>query len=211
MFMHNNILIADPPAQICFNGFLRRFSELTREEWDELGYNEAVPLQREPFTDCRTQWVKGADLVMREEAYEILVDEAGRYAHAKATKQAEICSAAETFMLAQIDSQYGPIMRETWPLQSTLAEVSPQGLEAMVAARKAAGGSELTVEEQAAKILANRESWGALSMHVAGMQNGYQDQLDLIVAGVEGAADPDYKAAADAIEAIAVGYVKPTA
>ncbi|MBI9080825.1 MAG: phage tail assembly chaperone [Pseudodesulfovibrio sp.] len=51
----------------------------SRERWDALGYNElARPIAREPHTAYETQWVKGDDLVYREEIITATVDEAAR-------------------------------------------------------------------------------------------------------------------------------------
>jgi len=63
------------PTTVEFNGFQRAFKDLTREEQDEIGFNEAVPLKREPFTIYETKWVKGADLIIREEIISAVVDE----------------------------------------------------------------------------------------------------------------------------------------
>lgn len=65
-----------PPAKVVDDGFVRNFFDLTREEWDELGYNEAMPIKREPFTTYETQWVKGEDMIYREEIVKQEVDEA---------------------------------------------------------------------------------------------------------------------------------------
>lgn len=67
-----------PPATVEFNGFIRNFQDLTRQEWDALGYNEAVPLPRQPFTEYVTKWVKGNDLICRETVVSQAVNEAAR-------------------------------------------------------------------------------------------------------------------------------------
>lgn len=68
MFRYNNgqFKLA-PPATLVVDGFTRKFAELTREQWDALGYNEAVQIQRKPYTIYQTRWEKGADLMYREE------------------------------------------------------------------------------------------------------------------------------------------------
>ena len=79
MFRYNNGQFrVTPPAKIEFEGFQRRFGDLTREQWAELGYHEAVPLRREPFTTYETEWVKGDDLIYREKVVAATVDEASR-------------------------------------------------------------------------------------------------------------------------------------
>lgn len=52
-----------------------RFFDLTRSQQDEIGYNEAIPLAREPFSTYETQWVKGSDLIYREEEVSCVVDQ----------------------------------------------------------------------------------------------------------------------------------------
>lgn len=69
---------ANAPARVEYNGYTRHFADLTREQWDEIGYNEAMPLKREPFTTYETQWVKGDDLVYREKVVSSVVDEAAK-------------------------------------------------------------------------------------------------------------------------------------
>jgi hypothetical protein len=61
-----------------YAGYIRNFADLTPAQRDELGYNEAVPLKREPFTTYVTEWVKGGDLVYRETATSQDVDETAR-------------------------------------------------------------------------------------------------------------------------------------
>ena len=76
MFRHNNGQFkVTPPATVVFNGFTRNFSDLNREEWDEIGYNEAIQIKREPFTTYETQWKKGDDLIYREEIVSMTTDE----------------------------------------------------------------------------------------------------------------------------------------
>lgn len=70
----SGLFTINPPATVTYNGYVVPFTELTREEWDELGYNEAVPLKREPFTTYETRWVKGGDLIYREEATSVIRD-----------------------------------------------------------------------------------------------------------------------------------------
>jgi len=69
----------NPPTTVVLNGFVTRFNDLTREQWDELNYNEAIPIKREQFTTHQTQWVKDDDLVYREEVISAVVDEAAKY------------------------------------------------------------------------------------------------------------------------------------
>jgi len=82
MFRYNDGTIRQrPPAKVELDGFVRNFHDLTREQWDELGFNEAVPVKREPFTACTTTWEKGEDLIYREVVIGTVVDEQARAAH----------------------------------------------------------------------------------------------------------------------------------
>lgn len=78
-----------PPATVVLDGFRRNFAELTREQQDGLGYNEAVPVRRDPFTTYQTQWVKGEDLIYREEIVTATVNEETRAAHEAGVVRAE--------------------------------------------------------------------------------------------------------------------------
>ena len=87
-----------PPARVEYDGYIRNFADLTPEQRDELGYNEAVPLKRAPFTTYETEWIKGEDLVYRETAVSAVVDEAARDA-----TEAEAVRAARDRRLAACD------------------------------------------------------------------------------------------------------------
>lgn len=87
-----------PPGSVVYNGYRRAFAELTREERDEIGINEAIPVQREPFTTYATRWVKGEDLLYREEIVTAAVDEA-----AKAESLAQAVRADRDARLASTD------------------------------------------------------------------------------------------------------------
>lgn len=52
-----------------------------RREWDEAGYNEAVSAKTAPYTIVENRWVKGDDLVYREELVSVTIDEEARIAH----------------------------------------------------------------------------------------------------------------------------------
>ena len=75
---HNGQLMTTPPATVELDGFVRKFAALSREEWDSIGFNEAVPVRREPFTAYETRWVTGDDLICREEVVSQTLDEAAR-------------------------------------------------------------------------------------------------------------------------------------
>jgi len=220
MFRHSDgTFKINPPAKVEYKGFERKFHSLSREQWDEIGYNEAILLKREPFTTNRTQWVKGDDLIYREEIVETVVDEAAKYENLKAAKQRDITDRADA-ALAGMAPEYGSVIRETWETQiaeagavlaGTLTEAEAVNLAAMVAKRVEAGGKELTVTEQAQRVHDNRVAWAAASHGVVGLQNGYQDRLDAAVAMVvdengELLEEPDYAGAIAAIEALEVVY-----
>ncbi len=67
MFRHSGGKITvNPPAVVLFNGYRHGFADLSREQLDEAGCNEAVPIDRRPYTSYTTERVKGEDLVYRE-------------------------------------------------------------------------------------------------------------------------------------------------
>ena len=80
---------AAPPAFVTFDGYRRRFADLSREERDAVGWNEARPVKRESFTVYETRWVKGEDLIYREEVVSATVNEPARQAHASRTVRTE--------------------------------------------------------------------------------------------------------------------------
>ncbi|WP_319469371.1 tail fiber assembly protein [uncultured Pseudodesulfovibrio sp.] len=87
MFRYNNgqFRVNPPGTVVDADGFRRKFTDLTREELDVLGYNEAIPLERDSFTVYETSWEKGEDLIYREVVTSAVVDEAAR-AEAEAVK-----------------------------------------------------------------------------------------------------------------------------
>ncbi|OIQ49666.1 hypothetical protein BerOc1_01591 [Pseudodesulfovibrio hydrargyri] len=68
----------NPPARVEYAGYVRDFADLTPAQRDGIGYNEAMPFKREPFTAYETEWVKGEDLVFREAVVSAVLDEAAR-------------------------------------------------------------------------------------------------------------------------------------
>lgn len=85
MWKYEQKLMVNPPSTVVVDGFRRAFVDVLtqaggRGVLDGLGYNEAVPCEREPFTEYETRWVKGEDLVFREEVVSVVVDEAARSA-----------------------------------------------------------------------------------------------------------------------------------
>jgi hypothetical protein len=81
-----------------YDGYVRSFADLTTAQRDEIGYNEAVPIKRKPYTSYETEWVKGEDLVYRETAVSAIVDEAAREA-----AQAEAIRLQRDRLLAESD------------------------------------------------------------------------------------------------------------
>lgn len=81
MFRYNNQFTQTPPATVEYKGFKRKFADLTREQWDEIGWNEAFPVKREAFTTYETRWVKDVDLIYREKVVSAVVDEAAKAEH----------------------------------------------------------------------------------------------------------------------------------
>ncbi|MDD3311305.1 tail fiber assembly protein [Pseudodesulfovibrio sp.] len=88
----------NPPAKAVLDGCWRTFADLTREQWDGLGYNEAVPAVREPYTTYETAWAKGEDLIYRETVVTAVVDE-----EARTTALADAARAGRDRLLAASD------------------------------------------------------------------------------------------------------------
>lgn len=76
------------PNKITDGVVVRWPKDLSIEQLDALGYNEAIPMQREQFTTYTTQWVRDG-LVYREQVVTAVVDEAARDAALAATLRAE--------------------------------------------------------------------------------------------------------------------------
>ncbi|BDQ34056.1 tail fiber assembly protein [Pseudodesulfovibrio portus] len=106
---------AAPPAHVVFDGFRRKFNDLTREQRDAIGYNEAVPVKREPFTAYETAWDKGEDLICRETVMAVQVDDSARAAHVAATiRAARDRLLVESDWTQLADSPLSPDERTAW-------------------------------------------------------------------------------------------------
>jgi hypothetical protein len=68
----------NPPAKVEYQGYIRNFADLTIQQRDEIGFNEAVPIVREPFTTYETEWAKDDNLIYREGVISLVVDEAAK-------------------------------------------------------------------------------------------------------------------------------------
>lgn len=88
----------NPPAHVALDGFRRKFLDLTTEEQDSIGYNQAVPAAREPYTAAVTTWEKGEDLIYREIVASATVDTA-----AKTTALADAARTQRDGLLAASD------------------------------------------------------------------------------------------------------------
>lgn len=80
MFRYNNQLKTTLPATIVYEGYTRQCGDLSREQLDEIGYNEALTIEREAFTTYKTRWEKGDDLIYREIIISAEVDETAQKA-----------------------------------------------------------------------------------------------------------------------------------
>ena len=83
MWKFNNQTRINPPANIVVGGFVKKFTDVLnggngREVLDGLGYNEYVPIKREPFHTYATHDEKGTDFIIREVIDSDIVDEAAR-------------------------------------------------------------------------------------------------------------------------------------
>lgn len=118
---------AAPPARVVFDGFHRKFADLTPAERDALGYNETVPAAREPFTEYVTRWEKGDDLIYRETVVESVVDEAARDAALAETVRARRDRLlAESDWTQLPDSPCGDETRSDWAAYRAALRDVPQ-------------------------------------------------------------------------------------
>lgn len=167
-----------PPARVEYDGFVREFRDLDREQWDELGYNEAVPLVRERHTTYETSWSKGEDSVYREEPVSITVDEPARFDEAREAKQQEITVQANT-ILEKAQVEYGGMERLTWEQQYAEAQAYQADAEAEVPLLDViAVNRGMDVASLADRILANKAAWVELAGSIVGQRLAYQDALD---------------------------------
>ena len=103
-----------PPARVELDGYVYPFASLSTEQLDAAGYNEAVPLTREPYTTHETEWAKGDDLIYREEIVTAVVDEAARDEATAAAIRAErdrLLRASDWTQVAD-----APVDQEAWAL-----------------------------------------------------------------------------------------------
>jgi len=185
----------NPPARVEHNGLVRNFTDLSREQWDELGYNEAVPLDRESFTTYETKWSKGNDFFYREEVVAASVDEAAQFEAARKAKQHEISSRADAFLLAAED-KYGLMERQTWEQQYAEALAYRANIEVSVPLLDAiAVNRGMDVATLAESVVENRVAWVELAGTVVGQRLAFQDMLDAASTAAE-------------VEAIEIYYVE---
>lgn len=185
----------NPPAKVEHNGLIRKFSDLSREQWDGLGYNEAVPIDREPFTTYETEWCKNDDLIFRENIITATVDEATKQDAVRKTKQREISSRADAFIL-EAEGKYGLMERQTWGQQYSEALAYRADPESSVPLLDViAVNRGMDVSTLAMHIVENRAAWELLAGTIVGQRLAYQDRLDAAVTVAE-------------VEAIEVYYVE---
>nr|WP_321513433.1 hypothetical protein [uncultured Pseudodesulfovibrio sp.] len=168
----------NPPARVEHNGLIRKFADLTREQWNELGYNEAVPIDREPFTSYETRWSKSEDLLFREVVVSATVDDAAMLDAARKAKQQEICSRADAFILA-VEGKYGLMERQTWEQQYAEAvayRADPESCVPLLDVIAVHRGMD--VATLAGHIVDNRAAWVLLAGAVVGQRLAYQDAQD---------------------------------
>jgi len=131
-----------PPARVNFDGFLRRFTDLTPEQLDGIGYNKAVPLHREKYTIYETEWTKGEDLTYRETAVSAVVDEAARDA-----AQAEAVRGERDRRLGEGDKRVLQLTRQV--REAVRSGVDTTALDAELAAWDAHQAALCDVPQQA--------------------------------------------------------------
>lgn len=117
-------------------------------------------------------------------------------------KQTEIRDGAES-MLTALAAEYAPLERQTWDQQAAEAEALQADADAPAPLVRAIAATRgMPVGELAARILANRRAWVAVSGHVVGQRLAYQDAL-------EATRGLDDAQAADAIAAVVPHYTLP--
>jgi hypothetical protein len=117
-------------------------------------------------------------------------------------KQTEIRDGAES-MLTALAAEYAPLERQTWDQQAAEAEALQADADAPAPLVRAIAATRgMPVGELAARILANRTAWVAVSGHVVGQRLAYQDAL-------EATRGLDDVQAADAIQGINPVYILP--
>jgi ABC-type cobalt transport system substrate-binding protein len=93
-------------------------------------------------------------------------------------KQTEIRDGAES-MLTALAAEYAPLERQTWDQQAAEAEALQADADAPAPLVRAIAVTRgMPVGELAARILANRRAWVAVSGHVVGQRLAYQDTLE---------------------------------
>ncbi|MUM77257.1 hypothetical protein GKC30_06400 [Pseudodesulfovibrio sp. F-1] len=65
------------PGRMIDGNVIRYTRDMNAEQLDALGYNEAIPVVRQPHTVYTTEWIKD-ELVYREQIVTAVVDEAAR-------------------------------------------------------------------------------------------------------------------------------------
>lgn len=181
MFRCNEQYRQAPPAMVEYQGFNRNFNELTREQWDEIGINEAIPIRHEPYTTYTTQWVKGDDLFYREEVVTATVDTERRYSVMRDAKQREIVVRADAVLKAT-GEEYGEMERQTWEQQYSQAVAYQSDPNADVPMLDAIALSRgMDVATLAGHIVANKTAWEVLAGSIVGQRLAYQDALEAAV------------------------------
>nr|WP_321259710.1 hypothetical protein [uncultured Pseudodesulfovibrio sp.] len=175
----------NPPAKVEHNGLIRKFSDLSREQWDGLGYNEAVPIDREPFTTYETEWCKNDDLVCRESIITATVDETAKMNAVRKAKQREISNLADSFIM-EAEGKYGVMERQTWGQQYSEALAYRTDPEASVPLLDIiAVNRGMDVSTLAGHIIENRAAWELIAGAIVGQRLAYQDRLDAAVTAEE--------------------------
>lgn len=77
------------PRRVEFDGYLVPVETLTIEQLDAIGWNRAIPLEREDFTTYEISWVKDGDLIYQEVILSAVVDEGALTAYEATEVRAE--------------------------------------------------------------------------------------------------------------------------
>jgi ABC-type cobalt transport system substrate-binding protein len=143
----------------------------TGEKWEQVedhkgkrGYVNGQPHEVKEYGPLPDGWSDTPPAPTRAELY--------------TAKQTEIRNGAES-MLTALAAEYAPLERQTWDQQAAEAEALQADADAPAPLVRAIAATRgMPVGELAARILANRRAWVAVSGHVVGQRLAYQDTLE---------------------------------
>ena len=166
------------PSKVEKDGYIVKFSSLTSEEQDALGYNEAVPVNRDSEYIYDTAWEKD-DLVYNEiNVTAPVFREAELFPVYLERKQAEIKDGADSAlsepaarfsMREQVSWAQQAYEAREWTHDNTFHTPMIDGIISVTGETKS---------DFCATVLANETGWSAIAGPVFGQRQMYTDQLN---------------------------------